>query len=102
MISSETLAAAARVEAHAARRIVAGLDDHPAAPGHSESRPVEAAAAHLRQSGNASNELQFLPHPPGDAAFAIRPAPQIDNSNDRHASAKTGNDNLRVQSSNSL
>jgi hypothetical protein len=102
MISTETLAAAARVEAHAARRIVASLDAHSPTTEPIESRPVEAAAAPLRQSGNASNELQFLPHSPGDAAFAIRPAPQFDTANDRHASAKTGNDNLRIQSSSSL
>jgi hypothetical protein len=102
MISSETLAAAARVEAHAARRIVAGLDAHSPTTEPGESRPVEASASPLRQSGNASNELQFLPHSPGEPAFAIRPAPQIDTSNDWHGSAKKGIDNLWIQSSNSL
>jgi hypothetical protein len=102
MISSETLAAAARVEAHAVRRLMAGLVDHSPASGASESRPLEAAALPLRQPGKASNELQFLPHAVGDAGFAIRPAPSVDNSNDRHVSSMAGNDSLRIQSSNSL
>jgi hypothetical protein len=102
MISSETLAAAARVEAHAARRIMTGLADLPPAPGYGESRPVETAATPLRQAGMASNELQFLPHVTGNAAFAIRPASPVDASSDRHLNAKNGNDSLRIQSSNSL
>jgi hypothetical protein len=102
MISNETLAAAARVEAHAARRIVAGLTDHSPDLGHSESRSVEAGATPLRQSGKASNELQFLPHAAGDAAFAKRPAAPVDVLGDRLVSAKAGNDSLRIQSSSSL
>jgi hypothetical protein len=102
MISSETLAAAARVEAHAVRRLMAGMVDHSSAAGVSESRPLEAASTPLRQTGKASNELMFLPHAVGDSAFAIRPAAPADVSNDRHASAKAGNDSLRIQSSSSL
>jgi hypothetical protein len=99
MISSETLAAAARVEAHAARRIAANLDEHSAVDSASESRPVQAASSPLRQSGNASNELQFLPRSPSDGDHSIRPAASVDGSSERHAGAMAGKDRIQANSS---